>query len=224
MNNSVILFDIDHTLFDTDKLRSLIMENIIVVTKNLIKCTTGDVAYGILVTEEKMLRGKQKFIINDFIDHLGSYFKSDRLKIELGNLFSSPDIFSSCLYPDARLTLDLMSRHFHTGVFSSGDVFFQRMKIRGSGIEPYFRPEHINILERKSINIPKIIDKYRGFNLAIVDDRASVIEKARELRTDVVGIWIDRKKFSHEVPSRTEFSPNFEVKDLQSIPKIFSIY
>ena len=55
MDNGLILFDIDHTIIDTDKLRSQILEQIIVVTKNIIKCTTGDVAYGILIVEEKMV-------------------------------------------------------------------------------------------------------------------------------------------------------------------------
>lgn len=224
MDNSIILFDIDHTILDTDKLRADVIENIIGITKSLVKCTTGDVAYGILMTEEKIIHNQKKFLINDFIDNLGNYFKSDRLKIELINLFSSPDLFSSSLYPDARLTVDALSRHFYTGIFSSGDIFFQRTKLRASGIEPYFRPEHINIWERKSINIPRLIEKYRGFNIAIVDDRASVIEAARQLRGDVVGIWVDRQKFKHEVPTNTEFSPNYQVKELQSIPKIFNIF
>lgn len=224
MNNSVILFDIDHTILDTDKLRSQVMENIIGITKSLVKCTTGDVAYGILVTEEKIVQGKKRFLINDFIEGLGNYFKSDRLKVELANLFSSPDLFSSSLYPDARLTVDLLNRHFHTGIFSSGDVYFQKTKLRASGIEPYFRPEHINIWERKSVNIPRLLDKYKGFNIALVDDRASIIEAARQLRSDVVGIWIERKKFKHEIPSNTEFSPHYHVKDLQSIPPIFNVY
>src|SRR6476659_8117625 len=98
MENSVILFDIDHTILDTDRLRANILENVIKITKSLVKCTTGDVAYAILVVEEKLARNK-KFIINDFIEDLGNYFRSERLKLELGNLFSSPEIFSSSLYP-----------------------------------------------------------------------------------------------------------------------------
>jgi FMN phosphatase YigB (HAD superfamily) len=224
MDNGIILFDIDHTIIDTDKLRSHLIEEIIAVTKAIIKCTTGDVAYGILVVEEKMVKSNQRFLMNDLIENLGTYFKSERLKFELANVLSSPDIFSSCLYPDTRLILERLTQHFQTGIFSSGDVFFQKMKLRASGIEPYFRPEHINIMESTSSNIPKIVDKYKRFKLAIVDDRASVIEQARQLRGDIIGIWVDRQKFKHERPTNTEFSPHFQVKDLQSIPQIFNIY
>ena len=223
MDNSVILFDIDHTLLDTDKLRSQVLENVVGLIKSIIRCNTADAVNGILIAEDRMLRKGKKFIMGDLIDYLGDYYKSDRLRLELGNLLSSPELFSSCLYPDARIALDSLSRHFPVGVFSSGDVYFQKIKLRASGIEPYFRPEHINILERKTINIPRIIDKYRSFNIAIVDDRASVLEAARQLRSDVVGIWVNRGKFKHEVPTQSEFSPHYQVRDLQSIPKIFSI-
>lgn len=175
----LILFDIDFTLIDTDKLRSL-------VSKNLIKVLGVDEATLAAVSDRyvETLSYFNDFNYDDYLLHLSAVFSADFAVLKEAT-FTNEDIYRSILYPDTIPTLKDLQPNFTLGLYSEGFVEFQSIKI--GGILSYFDPHHRYILRRKSspeslASLPPAI---------VVDDNPEIIAKLISLN-QVQPIWLNR--------------------------------
>jgi len=176
----IIVFDIDRTLYNTDKFHDIYTEKF---TKDLDispeKLSDSVSAY------KRSLKKSTDFLPKHFLR-----FLSRSLNISLNQLekyYLSPDNFTHSIYPDVIPALKKLSKHCSLGVFSEGYISFQKLKI--SSIRNYFNPGLIFILRRKTfpVNIRKIPS-----GSTVVDDNPEIINQLTKY-PNLHPVWLNRK-------------------------------
>ena len=167
MNTSILLFDIDSTLFDTDcynkKTTQFICDYF-----HLDKSSVGQF--------EKQYRENIKDVIGinikDYSEQLGEKFSLPHEKI-FNLIIDNKNLYVHSLYPDTLLALSLLSKKYALGIFSQGYVSFQMNKLIKADILPYFDKKYIFIFPHK---IHKDTIEQLPKNSIIIDDKLSVVE------------------------------------------------
>ncbi|MEI8067384.1 MAG: HAD family hydrolase [Candidatus Shapirobacteria bacterium] len=181
MEEKLILFDWDDTLFSKEKFIKNLSHNL------------ADV-YG--VCDEEMLETKKVYIdsldrsgdfrIDDFVTYLEQKFDK---KIDLNDFTSDRfGIYSKSLFPETIPVLNHLKEEFKLGVYSQGFDDFQKTKIESSGTEKFFDKNSVYIDRNKlhSDFIKKIPD-----GVTIIDDKRKVVEELKTHGRFNI-IWINR--------------------------------
>lgn len=167
MKTSILLFDIDSTLFDTDCYNRKVTQFI---------CDYFHLDKNSIFQFDKQYRENIKSVIGinikDYSEQLGKQFSLSCEKV-FNLIINSKNLYVYSLYKDTLPALSLLSKKYTLGVFSQGYVSFQMNKLTKMGILPFFDEKHIYIFPHKihKDNI-KLIPK----NAAIIDDKLSVVE------------------------------------------------
>lgn len=206
MQNKIILFDIDYTLWDTKIYRQqfyrVISEKCLIENRYFIE------------EAEKLYRDhidKFKYFSPDiFAAKLISHFSLNIKQEELLKIILDKNIFVNALYPNIEKTLEkLKKRGYTSGIFSRGRLVFQAMKIEV--LKNHFDEDHIYILEEKDKKIKKIIDKYRDYELFMVDDLPKILNFAKKTSSKVTTIWIKQGYVERNLKEVPNFSPDFTI-------------
>lgn len=186
MNNTVIYFDIDRTLFDSVRIREQ---------------TRSEIAL-----ESGLLREKVEEYINEYVStlaHKNGYSYMEMLKhlsqksgIDLEKLIRAhdrPENFEKSLYDDTVSTLTkLKERNNSLGIYSEGWDDYQLNKLKLSGIYKFFDEDKIIISRNKSTF--KLVEKMGV--AVVVDDWPEVIDYLAQY-PKITPIWLnllDNKK------------------------------
>jgi hypothetical protein len=124
------------------------------------------------------------------------------------------------IYSEVSEILESLSSFTTLGIFSKGDLRFQKTKLEKTGIEKYFKRENIHIFDDKNINLAKILDKYQGFKIFLVDDKLVVLYLAKECLGNVFTVWVKRGEYAENQKPIPGFTPNAEVANLSEVVKI----
>jgi len=187
MNNSQNLFlvDVDNTLIDVEKIKKLIQDE-------LLKMSGGN------LTPETYLKiyrevGQEKGFVD--IKEIAKRL-SQKLNLSDSNQILDKFInisFKEFLLPGAIKLLTLLKENGKVVIYSQGDQFYQLLKINKSGIEEVVGFDSVKISQNKIGDLENIIKSYQneGFlNIIIIDDKVSILERAKEIDPKVKGIWI----------------------------------
>lgn len=183
MENKIILFDWDDTLFSKVKYKRGLRNNLAAI------CEVSE--NKIFEHEEKYFDGLIKsgdFRIDDFINSFSQKF-SKRINLEdysTDNL----GIYSEALFPDTIEALEKLKKEFILGIFSQGFDKLQRIKIRFSGIENFF-DQKLFFISRDKTNINFVRKLPKG--AMIIDDKKEVIGAIRKAGLDLGLVWINRR-------------------------------
>lgn len=208
----IILFDIDYTLFNTDKFRDLTYprlqeilqqednphyhEKIKHIEKALI--ATGGyepVGFGRLLMEALSIKGKNK---------------------QLEALFYDEELYKKCLYPEVTLTIELLSKkNFTLGIVSKGEFSFQKRKIQP--IEHYFAKNNIFISNDKIAQIDAIKNAYKSFATMIIDDSEPFLNEVKNKWKEVQAVLIERQNRYETRQHIDGFVPDVRVKTLDQV-------
>ena len=176
----ILLFDIDGTLFDSYKFKSLILKYL---------------SRGLGLKEEIIRQGLSEyyrtletstdFYPDDFLNYF--YEKYKTLKYLDGFMWKNKDIYKDCLFPDVIPALKKLSDNKILGIYSQGFKDFQINKLKKTGIIKYFNKKYIFIERRKLsdkvlLKIPK--------NSIIVEDKIEIVERLNKTYNP---IWLNRK-------------------------------
>ena len=182
----VLLFDVDLTLFNTEKFKAAYPKSI----ASHFKISHDQ----FLIIGNEYRASLKKHTDYNISDYLKSISKRFNLPLyELKQICFSPENFA-CLYPDTLPTLSILSSKYRLGIFSEGFKIFQTTKLKLSGIYHLFNPELIYIFRRKttSASLAKL-----PRNSTIIDDNLKVIESllASKLTSsrNLKPIWLNRK-------------------------------
>ena len=163
----IILFDIDHTLFNTDLFREIIYKKL---SKKL-RLKNDDFFLKLIKKSEKIAINKKKYFDPDFfiktlIGLANSKLKTDDLKSE----FWDESNFEKAIYPEATSALNQIKRdkNISIGIFSRGQTKFQKKKIEI--LEESLDEEHVHIFINKLDQIGKIVNRYKDHQILIVDN------------------------------------------------------
>jgi phosphoglycolate phosphatase-like HAD superfamily hydrolase len=122
------------------------------------------------------------------------------------------------LYNEVIDTLNKLKDVADFGIFSEGDIAFQKKKLKETNIENYFLSEHIHIFEKKNDMIKKILDRYENKgSLFFVDDKLSVLHLAKQYDPAVFTIWVKRGFYAMKQKPIEGFTPDGTVETLHDI-------
>ena len=186
MKNGIILFDLDRTLFDTDKSSSLRLN---IITKIL---NTNDIEKINKVKDEyrKTLNNERDYEPDDFVRLLAKEFMFDDVNSLLDVYYGldNKHVYSESVYPEVVDVLTKLKDKYRLGVFSEGTEKFQNYKFNSSGITEYFDKDLIFIKQAKDTK-EKIEQLPDGKN--VVDDKESICTFLFE--KGIKPIWLNKK-------------------------------
>lgn len=177
---SIMLFDIDGTLFDPKKFGSLYRADLAAKFG-----VAEDNLYSTIADYYSTLETSTDLDPNQLISYLASKFSVDEK--EIADIFWNPKHFDESRFDDAKDTLKRLSQHYSLGVFSQGLRYYQEYKLEHSGLLKYFNSSLIFVYKRKmaqeaSAVIPK--------GSIIVEDKHDV---ALHLSKLTKTIWLNRQ-------------------------------
>ena len=199
---STIIFDLDHTLLETSKIARLITD---IFLKNGVPEKTVE-------TIQKTQRAKNHDN-PDFLDQINEVEK-------LGYKISKKDIENffeqnlECYLKDsAKETLEkLINNGNKLLLFTKGVEYFQKFKIRQSGLEKYFDGD-IYIFENNKEETD--VDIHKNGKVYFVNDNADEIEIFSKIHPKVKFIYVTGTKTSHN-----NFSENKNIVKIENISSL----
>lgn len=125
--------------------------------------------------------------------------------------FKESNLTKFSLYDEIGLLLEKLSKTATLAIFSKGETDFQINKLKKTGIDKYFTKDFIDIVEDKTYEFERVIDKYKNYEIYLIDDRISNLEIAKRHRSDIKTIWVERGPFAIK---DTNFVPDKSISDL----------
>lgn len=189
----IILFDIDKTLIDTDRLSA----NFAGILHK--KC-------GISV--DKYLKAKSEYknkltSPTDFNPKEFCRFLSQRFSVEydllIPSYYKNASAYQNVLFPEVVSTLKVLSIKYTLGIFSEGFKGFQTAKLKFTDLLKYFNKRYIFILRRKTK--PGSLRKLPK-DTTIVDDKPEVIMLLTKY-SHIIPIYLNRNHLKNDLKTKT---------------------
>lgn len=120
-------------------------------------------------------------------------------------------------YPEVKEALSTLSKKARLGIFSEGELNFQKEKLNKLGIGKYFEVDSVFIFENKQGHIAGIFDSMDD-KTYVVDDKKEVLNLIHEINKAVKTIWMKRGVYAEH--SKSDYVPDYEVKDLSGVLSI----
>lgn len=204
MQNKIILFDIDYTLWDVKVYRSLFYT---AISKQF---SLDEKKFK--EEAEKLYRSHmdelKHFYPEIFAEKLISYFSLDTSLEDLQRIILDKEIFINAFYPNVEKTLKtLKERGYILAIFSRGRLSLQGMKLES--IKSLFT--EIHIFKEKHEKLEEVIGKYKKYKLFIVDDLPKILIQAKKISPDITAIWIKQGYVERNLKEVSEFSPDFTI-------------
>ncbi|KKP47659.1 MAG: hypothetical protein UR39_C0003G0061 [Candidatus Woesebacteria bacterium GW2011_GWA1_33_30] len=180
MKKRIILFDIDRTIFDTDKLLRLQSENISKVVN----------AERFKEFWDSTLSGEKHITSEERLNLICSKFNIKNSKL-LSNIFFGKEykyIYSDSVYLETRVVFDKLKSKYRLGIYSEGTAKFQNHKFRSLGLDRYFDNDLIFIVDAKDTK--EVLNKIPK-DAIIVDDKETICGFLT--KNDIRAIWLNRK-------------------------------
>ena len=181
MDERIILFDWDDTLFSKTEYKKKLRSNLARI------CEVSEKE--IFDFEEKYFNNLVKsgdFQIDDFVNSFSTKFNR---KINLEDFSTNRlEIYSEALFPETVGVLNKLKNNFRLGIYSQGFDSLQRIKIRSSGIENFFDQDLIYI-NRNKLD-PDFVSELPN-NAIIIEDKREVIKELKNTGRFQL-FWINR--------------------------------
>lgn len=135
-------------------------------------------------------------------------------------IFKKSGLTEFKLYEETMATLETLGATVKLGIFSEGDLDFQKTKLVETMIEEKFEKDYIHIVKSKNDTLDEVLTKYKNKKLVLIDDKIEVLEKAKKFSDNVLTVWVDRGPFAEN--SSSSFTPDKKVKSLSEVVEIVS--
>jgi hypothetical protein len=190
----VVLFDVDNTLLDNDLVLARLHREMEGVLPERLAGRFWQVY--------EQVRSETDLV--DFprtIERFGRVCPdADCMRIVHVILYSFP--FRECLYPQSVEAIRHVAAFATPVVLSDGDQFFQRYKIRASGLEEAV-DGRVLIFAHKEDNVGDIQRRYPAAHYALVDDKPRVhVAMKRQMGGKLTTVMVMQGKYAHEIQER----------------------
>jgi len=211
---NIILFDIDHTLFDASLYRQLMF--------NLI---TDYIEFEDL----ELLRQSLEAIYFSHREKIGYFdleIMLEELAKELDININVTELFEAVLMDEASYekavfdeTVEVLqeiskNKNFRIGIFSGGREEHQLKKIEK--FKHFFHEEHIHILRMKDKDLPEIMKQYEHDTLYLIDDILQILYNAKKFHPNITVIWMKRGRLADQQKIEG-FEPEYTVTNLREL-------
>jgi len=212
----IILFDIDYTLFDTDKYRKRTYPQLM---KLLEQEDVPEYHQKVGKVEKELIQKGYESVAfaRTLADAL--LIKPERNKLK--KIFYNKGLYKNCLYTEVISVLSKLYKKndFILGIISKGEITFQNRKIES--IRNFFLESSIHISLNKTEEFKKIQNLYDNFDISIIDDSSLFLSEVKKIRPNTFVILIEKEN-RYEEQARVEgFIPDKKIKDLQEILPLF---
>ena len=199
-----LFIDFDGTLFDTAKLRDA---TFVVLGK-----AGFDRSEILSVYQAECL--DYKFSITGFLERFTKIRPYNRslADVRINNLYES--IAADFLYPDAvEFLKNLDHNKYEVDLLSMGDLEFQKLKVKHSGLAEYFDNLFFTDIQKWDY-MKNFVDKNERF--VIIDDRSDTVHKISENFPKSLCLELDRKGEDKYDPARNgQLFNNISAKNLK---------
>lgn len=201
-DRKLVLFDLDRTLFDTDHFINLLR----VKLANLAR--KDEQVLKQLENRYQKLFGKLTFDPLHYSEFLSREFKIS--SSDLFRLFTDDKkLYSESLFDETIPILKFFKKNkYQAGIFSEGNIGFQKMKINYSGLFSHLIDSNIYVFENK-LTLASI--ESLPSDAVIVDDKQGVVDQL--VGHGIQSIWINRASRQKHDVAQTIFSLK-ELEDL----------
>ncbi len=103
------------------------------------------------------------------------------------------------------------------GIFSEGGEEFQKAKLLKTRIHYHFPQEHLHIVAKKEESLRGILNKYKKYQLFMVDDKLSVLQAAKRVSPSTITIWIKRGPYAINQANANAFLPDATITSLDEV-------
>lgn len=122
------------------------------------------------------------------------------------------------VYDEVVDTLEELSKIAELGIFSQGEVAFQKRKLQKTNISHYFFEEHTHIVEYKIGVIKEVFKKYHNVKkVFFVDDWLDILHAAKQIDPSVFTIWIKRGEYADVQNKLSNFTADATIKNLKEV-------
>jgi len=135
-------------------------------------------------------------------------------------LFKQSGLSMHKIYAEVTQTLDGLNNFATLGIFSKGETQFQKTKLEKTGMAKFFKEENVHIFDNKDANLIKIIDKYKGLKIFIIDDKLEILYSAKMYMDQLFTIWVKRGWYAENQKAIPDFIPDAEVENLSEVVRI----
>lgn len=135
-------------------------------------------------------------------------------------LFKESRFLQHKVYEEVIEVLDSINKIATLGIFSEGDIDFQRRKLKQTNIDKYFEKDHTHIVLKKIDDLKKILESYEDRQIFFVDDKLNILFDAKKSFPEVFTIWVKRGPFAESQKPILGFKSDAEVKNLSEVVKI----
>lgn len=212
--NKIVLFDIDHTLFNTE----YYLENFFHIFAQHLGINDKD-KFNKLVAEARIETRKKAGFFDPltFIEFISKHAKKPVTLKGLEKIFFENKFFNESIYGDVHEALLGLSKYknISMGIFSKGEDKHQKQKI--NVVAKYFHNDHIYISTDKLGIIKKTLNKYKNQQIFIIDDLPEVLEEAKKHHKNIFTVWIKRNKDA-EIPKN--FKPDITIANFNQLTDI----
>jgi len=211
---TTILFDIDHTLFDSDKYRDICFR----VLGEKLNQRDLELFMALAEREYKKIRSLGTFKPGEFatqiLTQLGISGDSDKLS----EIFFDEQYIDEACYPDVSGVVESLSNKPLTtlGILSFGPDALQRKKIQSIIHMLHSDAIYINEVD-KTEDIPTILRKHADEQVYIIDDVLSVLQRFKSFDSSVITVLIERDTDKPGEESKGLFNPDFKINKLSEL-------
>lgn len=212
----IILFDIDYTLFNTDKFRDITYPQLM----ELLQQEDTEKYHQKVMEVEKELISRGGYEPVGFAHALSEALKILPKHHQLEQLFYDTTLYETCLYPEDRNVLEKLSQRKDVvlGIVSRGENSFQRRKIQT--IKSFFPDNNVFISLTKVDLIERMINQFRDMQIFVIDDSAPFLYEFKKADKKIVVILVEKENRYERRPVADGFIPDFKIGNLTEIEAI----
>lgn len=186
MVRTPLLFDIDRTIFDTDRMSKTFNELTLKVLN------TKSISFLNKVKEKYLttLKRDREFIPEDYFSLVCSECKFNNIK-RLLDIFYAPKyayIYKENVFKEAIKVFKILKDKYKLGIYSEGTARFQNHKFDSLGLNKYFDRDLIFIVDAKDNK--ETLERLPKESI-IVDDKEIICEFL--IKNSFRAIWLNRK-------------------------------
>lgn len=134
------------------------------------------------------------------------------------DIFKKSLLVDYVLYEEVHEILLKLSKIASLGIFSEGDIVFQRKKLHETKIEKYFLEEHMHLVAHKNEVIEKILNKYENEGeIFLIDDKLTILFQAFKYHPEIYTVWVKRGIYATNQKPIPGYKPFLEVENLREI-------
>lgn len=121
------------------------------------------------------------------------------------------------IYEEVIEVLKILKNIATLGIFSEGNLNFQKTKLEKTGIKRYFEQKDTHIVLNKLDELKNILERYKEAKTFFIDDKLSILFDAKNMYPEVFVVWVKRGFYAQRQKKIAGFKPDAEVKNLSEI-------